>query len=132
MNVASNDEFLAKPTWNPADVALDPRVGMTGLGTVAAYVGRKAAYTNMRSTFGYAMKDPQGVVRYYAADANGNPDTSREIPGAKSFRLLFNVGTVVAGSLLIGQARDANLDYLGLGAAAGGAANVLMTLVGID
>ncbi|MCA9839808.1 MAG: hypothetical protein KC422_23065 [Trueperaceae bacterium] len=125
-------EFLARPTWNPVEVVSDPRVTMTAVGTIGAYVTRKAAYVGMRSVFGFAAKDAGGNVKFYAPGAGGAMDMTSELPNARLARLALNGAQVAAGSILIGRAKDANLDYLGLGLAAAGFANVVMTLLGID
>ena len=129
--MAATSEFLAKPTWNPVEVAADPRVAMTAVGTLVAYAKRKAAYKAFRGVFGVAVHD-NGRIVYYAANSDGTVDKSREVPGAFLNRILFNLSDVIAGSLIIGRVRDPNGDYLGLGLATGGMANLIMTLLNVE
>lgn len=132
MAATSKQEFLSKPTWNPLEVAADPRVAMTAGGVLAAYLKRKAAYRQFRGTFGIALKDG-GEVRYFAPSADDpNTPTGDELPGAYLNRLLFNLSDVLLGSLLIGRVQDPNVDYFGLGIAAGGFGNLVMTLLNLD
>jgi hypothetical protein len=138
---------LAKPSANPAEIIQDPRVVATAGGAAGAYFARKAAYEGARSTFGIAVKTPNGV-KYYAPkkDASGNivADTSREIPGAKMNRILLNVGGVLLGTFLMtygdekgGDLLQAKEDstlstkYAGLGFAASSFANLIMAALDV-
>lgn len=124
-------QFLAKPTTNPIEVLQDSRVIGAGAGVLAGHTTRKLVYTQFRNVFGHASKEGS-QVKYYADNGQGQPDTTRELQGAYVNRVLWNVFTVVAGTLLIGVSEDANVDYIGLGLAAGGTANVVMTVLNID
>lgn len=127
-------QFLAKRTWNPVDVfAGDLRLPMAGMGVVAAYIGRRYAFTAFRNVFGYAIRMPDGRVRYVAVDpTTGQPMRNVELPGAWFNRLGLNVGTVAAGAVLIGQSSDGVFDYIGVGMVAGGVANIILNLFGIE
>jgi hypothetical protein len=124
-------QFLAKPTTNPLEVMQDPRVLGTGAGVLAGHTTRKLCYTQFRNVFGHASKEGS-EIKYYADNGQGQADTTKELQGAYVNRILLNVFTVVAGTLLIGVSDDANVDYIGLGLAAGGTANVIMTVLNID
>lgn len=127
------DQFLAKRTWNPVEVVGDLRAPMAGLGVVTAYIGRRYAFTAFRNVFGYAVRDADGSVRYVAVDpTTGRPLQNVGLPGAWFNRLAFNGATVATGALIIGQSGDANFDYIGLGMVAGGLANIILNLSGIE
>jgi hypothetical protein len=128
---ATGAQFLAKPTTNPVEVLQDSRVLGAGAGVLAGHTTRKLVYTQFRGVFGYASKEGS-AVKYYADNGKGEPDTTKELQGAYVNRILWNTFTVVAGTLLIGVSDDANVDYIGLGLAAGGMANVIMTVLNID
>ena len=89
---ARNAEFLAKPTWNPLEVISDPRVAMTGAGLFTAYAKRKALYKGFRDVFGVAVLGDDGRIHYYALNADGTTDTTREVPQAFLNRVLVNLG----------------------------------------
>lgn len=131
--MTAQSQFLAKPTINPIEVLQDSRVVASSIGTLGAYMIRKAAFENFRNVFGVADKNKQtGEISYLQADENGNGIPGTSVPNAYVNRILFNLGTVMAGTLLIGQSNDPNLDYIGLGIAAGGAANVIMNVFQIS
>lgn len=128
-----SQQFLAKRTWNPVEVIGDLRAPMAGIGVVAAYTGRRYAFTAFRNVFGYAVRAPDGRVRYVAVDpTTGRPLQNVDLPGAWLNRFAFNAGTVAAGAMIIGQSGDANFDYIGLGMVAGGVANIMLNLFGIE
>jgi hypothetical protein len=105
---------------------------MTAGGVLAAYLKRKAAYRQFRGTFGIALKEG-GQIRYFApSPEDPNTPAEAELSGAYLNRLLFNLSDVLLGSLLIGRVQDPNIDYLGLGIAAGGFGNLVMTLLNLD
>ena len=118
--------FKAK---NPLEAIQDPIVLWTGAGVLAAQFGRTFIYESSRDTFGKAVwNDPADKtkgVRYVGKDGK------TEIPGARTARVLANVAIVVAGTLLLTtqqQKEDSDIDILGLGLAASGAANVVQEL----
>jgi hypothetical protein len=131
MAVTTGAQFLAKPTTNPLEVIQDPRVVSAGVGVLGGQALRKLAYTQFRGVFGHASKEPDGM-KYYAVDSNNQPIVTQAIPGAFLNRILWNLFTVATGSLLIGVSDDPNLDYVGLGIAAGGSAAVVQVILGID
>lgn len=130
--ITTGNQFLRTQTWNPVDVLKDTRLPMAAVGMMGAYIARRLAYGTLRPVFGYAVRGADGRVRFVAVDERGVPDRTRELPGAQVNRVLYNLGTIVLGALVIGQSGDANVDYLGLGVAAGGLANVTMALLNID
>lgn len=138
---------LAKPSANPAEIIQDPRVVATAGGAAGAYFARKAAYEGARSTFGIAVKTPNGV-KYYAPkkDSAGNivADTSREVPGAKMNRILLNLAGTLLGTFfmtygdekggdLLSSSDDGTLaaKYAGLGFAASSFANLIMAALDV-
>jgi hypothetical protein len=125
-------QFLATRTWNPVEVMQDLRIPFAGMGVMAAYIARNAAYRGLRNIFGYAIRLPDGRVQYVATDGQGRPVRTVELPGAHFNRILFNLGSVVAGTLIIGQSGDGVFDYLGLGIAAGGIANIVLNLLHLE
>ncbi|MFX5918404.1 hypothetical protein ABTE65_18325, partial [Acinetobacter baumannii] len=62
------------------------------------------------------------------------PDTSKEVPNARTNRVLLNLGGVILGSILINNklTEDPMVDYIGLGVAAGSFANLVMAILDID
>lgn len=130
--VTTGQQFLARQTWNPVDVVADTRLPVAAVGMMGAYMARRWAFTSHRNLFGYAVRGADGVVRYAPVDAAGRPIRNAELPGAQLNRVLYNLGTVALGAVVIGQSGDANVDFLALGIAAGGLANVGMALLNID
>lgn len=138
----SSKEFYSRQTVNPLPVLADVRVATAAGGTLAAYMGRKLAYTNYRGVFGHAVKTENGV-EYFAVfpekDGDGNPvekagqvDMDTKIPNALVNRLLYNGATCVGGALIVGFVRDPAIDYFGVGVISGSLANVIMTVLNID
>jgi hypothetical protein len=121
-------EFNFKPT-NPLEAIQDPLVLWTGAGVLAGQFGRGAIYAGARGTFGYAKSLNDGVAgqkRIVYVD-----DAGKEMPTARTARILANVGMVVAGTLLLTTQQtkeESDIDIFGLGLAASGAANVVQEL----
>ncbi|WP_157202668.1 hypothetical protein [Calidithermus chliarophilus] len=121
---------------NPIAVIQDPRVISTAIGVLAAHMTRKALYTSYRDKFGIADKVPGEGIVYYAPkkDAQGNvvADTTRRVPDAQANRLLVSAGQVLIGTVLMGQSKELAVDYLALGFAASGFANIVSALLSIE
>jgi len=130
--VKTGPQFSSSQTLNPLEVVADTRLPAAGLGMMAAYMGRKWAYSTHRNVFGYAVRGTDGRVRFAPVDGRGVPIHGATLPGAQTNRLLYNLVTVGLGALVIGQSRDANIDYAALGVAAGGLANTVMSLLNIE
>ncbi len=122
---AANDMRKLATTSNPLEVVQNPIVVSVSVGVLAGYLARKALYTSRRDLFGWAAKGPDGRIHYYdvKTDEKGNivPDTTKEVPNARTNRVLLNLAGVVVGSLLINNklTDDPMVDYIGLGLAAG-------------
>lgn len=132
--IAAQDMRKLAQTSNPLEVIQNPIVVSVSAGVLGAYLARKALYASRRDLFGWAAKGPDGRVRYYAVGPDGKPDTTKEVPNARTNRILLNLGGVILGSLLINNrlTDDPMLDYIGLGVAAGSFANVVMAILDID
>jgi hypothetical protein len=135
---AANDMRKLATTSNPLEVVQNPIVVSVSVGVLAGYLARKALYTSRRDLFGWAAKGPDGRIHYYdvKTDEKGNvvPDTTKEVPNARTNRVLLNLAGVVVGSLLINNklTDDPMVDYIGLGLAAGSFANLIMAILDID
>jgi hypothetical protein len=121
----SEVNFKAK---NPLDAFQDPVVLWTAAGVLGAQFARTTIYETARDTFGKAVfvdsGDKTKGVKYLGK-------SGQEVPGARIARVLANAGIVLVGTLLLttqaGKAEN-DLDILGLGLAASGAANVVQEL----
>lgn len=130
--VKTGPQFTSATTLNPLEVVADTRLPAAAGGMMAAYMARQWAFTNHRHLFGVAVRGPDGRVRYVQADAHGRGLPGLDLPGAQLNRTIYNLATVGLGALLIGQSGNANLDYAGLGLAAGGLANTAMNLLNVQ
>lgn len=132
--IAAQDMRKLASTSNPLEVVQNPIVVSVSLGVLGAYLARKALYQSRRDLFGWAARGPDGRIHYYAVGPDGKPDTSKEIPNARTNRVLLNLGGVIVGSLLINNkfTEDPMVDYIGLGVAAGSFANLVMAILDID
>ena len=131
--IAAQDMRKLASTSNPLEVVQNPIVVSVSVGVLGAYLARKALYTSRRDLFGWAAKGEDGRVHYYAVGPDGKPDTSKEVPNARTNRILLNLGGVIVGSLLINnKLTDPMVDYIGLGVAAGSFANLVMAILDID
>ena len=131
---AAQDMRKLASTSNPLEVIQNPIVVSVSVGVLGGYLARKALYTSRRDLFGWAAKGPDGRIHYYAVRPDGKPDTTKEVPNARTNRVLLNLGGVILGSLLINNklTDDPMVDYIGLGVAAGSFANVIMAILDID
>lgn len=132
--IAAQDMRKLASTNNPLEVVQNPIVMSVSVGVLGAYLARKALYTSRRDLFGWAARGPDGRIHYYAVGPDGKPDTSKEIPNARTNRVLLSLGGVIVGSLLINNkfTKDPMVDYIGLGVAAGSFANLIMAILDID
>lgn len=132
--IAAQDMRKLASTSNPLEVVQNPIVVSVSVGVLGAYLARKALYTSRRNLFGWAAKGEDGRVHYYAVGPDGKPDTRKEVPNARTNRVLLNLGGVIVGSLLINNklTEDPMVDYIGLGVAAGSFANLVMAILDID
>ncbi|MGM8837409.1 hypothetical protein [Thermus sp. 93170] len=132
--IAAQDMRKLASTSNPLEVVQNPIVVSVSVGVLGAYLARKALYTSRRDLFGWADKGPDGRIHYYAVDASGKVNKSKEVPNARTNRILLNLGGVIVGSLLINNklTEDPMVDYIGLGVAAGSFANLVMAILDID
>ncbi|GAB6942703.1 hypothetical protein [Thermus brockianus] len=131
---AAQDMRKLASTSNPLEVIQNPIVVSVSVGVLGGYLARKALYTSRRDLFGWAAKGPDGRIHYYAVGPDGKPDTTKEVPNARTNRVLLNLGGVILGSLLINNklTDDPMVDYIGLGLAAGSFANLIMAILDID
>lgn len=132
--IAAQDMRKLASTSNPLEVVQNPIVVSVSVGMLGAYLVRRALYTSRRNLFGWAAKGKDGRVHYYAVGPDGKPDTSKEVPNARTNRVLLNLGGVIVGSLLINNklTEDPMVDYIGLGVAAGSFANLVMAILDIE
>ncbi len=132
--IAAQDMRKLASTSNPLEVVQNPIVVSVSAGVLGGYLARKALYSSRRDLFGWAAKGPDGRIHYYRVGPDGKPDTSKEVPNARTNRILLNLGGVIVGSLLINNrlTDDPMLDYVGLGVAAGSFANLVMTILDIE
>jgi hypothetical protein len=118
---------------NPLEIIQNPIIVATGLGVVAGNLARKALYTGNREAFGWAAKSPNGDVDFYAIDPEtGKPDLTKPLPNAYTNRIFLNIGFVLGGTLAIGASEDPNIELFGVGVAASGMANVVMSILKLD
>jgi hypothetical protein len=131
---AARDMQKLASTSNPLEVIQNPIVVSVSVGVLGGYLARKAIYRSRRDLFGWAAKGPDGRIRYYAVGPDGKPDTTKEVPNARTNRVLLNLGGVILGSLLINNklTDDPMVDYVGLGLAAGSFANLVMVILDIE
>ncbi len=132
--IAANDMRKLASTSNPLEVVQNPIVVSVSAGVLGGYMARKALYSFRRDLFGWAAKGPDGRIHYYAVGPDGKLDTSKEVPNARTNRVLLNLGGVILGSLLINNrlTDDPMVDYIGLGLAAGSFANLVMAILDVE
>lgn len=141
------DRALPQIDTNPLQVVQDPRVVSGAMGVLGANLLRKALFTQQRSVFGYAAKGSDGRIRYYEnADEAKKGDAGKQIASAYQNRIFLHLGYVLFGTLAMTYGKEARKDdvlsstddttlmvkYAGLGFAASGFANLVMTLFNIE
>jgi len=139
---------VQKQKTNPVEALQDPRVIATGGGVAAGYFGRKALYGVSRNTFGVAAIDPAtGKVGYFKpkAGTTKTPDFTQPIKEAKTNRVLLNLASLLAGTLMVtygdeeggdllksSSDSELNVKFFGLGLAGGSVVNVGITLLDLE
>ena len=126
--MSNPSEILSKTTWNPMDVLADGRVVTASAGLFSSYWLRKTAYTNFRSVYGQASK-VEGKIKYLDPETK---DANDEVESAYGNRLFLCAAIAITGTLIIGQLRDPQADYFGLGFAAGGFTGATQILLGLE
>lgn len=115
------------------------------MGVLGANMARKALFTQQRGTFGYAAVAADGRIKYYQS-AEEAKKGGKEVPAAYTNRLLLHLGFVLAGTLAMSYGKESRendvlsaeddttliVKYAGLGFAASGFANLVMTLFNIE
>lgn len=146
----AQQKTLATIETNPLSILQDPRVVSTAMGVWGGNAIRKAFFQNQRETFGWAEKDPKtGQIRYYGVNPDGSINRSKEVPNAYQNRVLLHLGQVLLGTiamsfgpekkgdvLSVPEGADSDtakiVKYAGLGLAASGFANLLMTVLNLE